>query len=72
MLVCRTGVFAVVWGLLLPVVIAQSLVAALDDGAAGISAQDVVAPLLFLLGVFFTASVVVSFSHVSDFQVSEP
>ena len=65
------GVFGLVWGLLLPIVIAQSLACALDDGASHISAQDIVAPLLFLLCFFFVLAVVISCAHITAFQVSD-
>lgn len=64
----RLGIFALVWGLLLPIMIAQSLVSALDDGQQVISAQDVVAPVLFLLSCFFILAVVLSCSYITEFQ----
>lgn len=64
------GAFALVWGLLLPLVISQSLASALDDGAGGISALDIAAPLLFLLTAFFLGAAAFSCSHITEFQVS--
>ena len=70
LMVYVSGVFAAVWGLLAPIVISQGLVCALDDGASGITSQDVVAPLLFLLGFFFIISLIISCSYITNFQVS--
>ena len=54
----------------MPIVIAQSLVAALDDGTNDISSQDIVAPLLFLLTFFFILALILSCVHITEFQVS--
>lgn len=64
----RLGVFATVWGLLSPLVISQALASALDDGHGNISAQDIMAPILSMLGLFFVVSVLVSCTHVSKLQ----
>ena len=49
--------------------ISQSLVSALDDGVGGISSQDIVAPILFLLCLFFILSIIISCTYVTRFQV---
>ena len=51
--------------------IAQSLVCALDDGSRSISTQDIVAPILFLLGLFFVLALIISYTYVTEFQVCD-